>query len=511
MNPYTIQTGDTLSQIALNNNTSVTKLMNMNPSITDPNKIYAGSSLNLGLAGGPNATTNVVPPTSGATPLSAPANPADISKLSPAMQEYFKANPNALNLNTKGPNNTPYIQGSESVVNNENSIIDQINGKMANDPFTASLQQSKADTDKIISDEQARLTAQLAAQNAQLNAQFDNAIANAKDAQQKELATNVVTLARIGGYLGGSASAVGQINNLQAKQKLEISNLEGQRRDALQIAANAINDKQYKLAMDKLQNVKDFEKAINDRNQQFFDQYLKLSEEARSQSKYVTEKADDILQKYVDSGKDMSMDEMGILSKTLGTSPEVIQGLIQAKRDAVALDKQEKKTDMEIKILNVLKDIPAGKYVKIGDKTYGGLKVATPTGVANPAAGAFDLARKFVADNKGKLNYDQLNVELRKQFPKLTDGDIASVLSEATVQKNPIILNDTTAKVAATKAIAKAEEILGNSDTATVNGLIDAMTDLDAEQKAKIKAQVEEMNKPFSDKVHDAIFGAPAK
>lgn len=47
MNPYTIKSGDTLSGIALKNNTSVAELMKLNPTITNADKIQAGGSLNL--------------------------------------------------------------------------------------------------------------------------------------------------------------------------------------------------------------------------------------------------------------------------------------------------------------------------------------------------------------------------------------------------------------------------------------------------------------------------------
>jgi len=46
-----IQSGDTLSQIAADNNTTVQALMDANPNITDPNVIQAGDTLNLPQAG----------------------------------------------------------------------------------------------------------------------------------------------------------------------------------------------------------------------------------------------------------------------------------------------------------------------------------------------------------------------------------------------------------------------------------------------------------------------------
>ena len=44
----TINKGDTLSQIARKNGTSVKKIMDLNPEIKDANKIYAGRKINVG-------------------------------------------------------------------------------------------------------------------------------------------------------------------------------------------------------------------------------------------------------------------------------------------------------------------------------------------------------------------------------------------------------------------------------------------------------------------------------
>jgi hypothetical protein len=57
---YEIKSGDTLSKLAQTNNTTVQNLLSLNPNITDPNKIYAGQSLNL--------QSNVIP-ASGIAPV----------------------------------------------------------------------------------------------------------------------------------------------------------------------------------------------------------------------------------------------------------------------------------------------------------------------------------------------------------------------------------------------------------------------------------------------------------
>jgi LysM repeat protein len=46
-NQYKIKYGDTLSGIALKNNTTVNELMKLNPNITNPNKIYADTAINI--------------------------------------------------------------------------------------------------------------------------------------------------------------------------------------------------------------------------------------------------------------------------------------------------------------------------------------------------------------------------------------------------------------------------------------------------------------------------------
>ena len=47
MPDYTMESGDTLSALALKNKTDVPTLMGLNPSIADPNSIYAGQTLQL--------------------------------------------------------------------------------------------------------------------------------------------------------------------------------------------------------------------------------------------------------------------------------------------------------------------------------------------------------------------------------------------------------------------------------------------------------------------------------
>lgn len=64
---YKIKSGDTLSQIAKDNNTTVQAIMDLNPSITNPNKIFAGNTINLPSSG----ASSSAPSSAGSTSLNA--------------------------------------------------------------------------------------------------------------------------------------------------------------------------------------------------------------------------------------------------------------------------------------------------------------------------------------------------------------------------------------------------------------------------------------------------------
>src|SRR3990167_9971089 len=83
MSTYTIKSGDTLSQIAAKQGTTVTKLMAANPQIKDPNKIYAGASLTVPTTTTTKTTTPTVTPvvTTPKTPVYSSFTPENVNKV----------------------------------------------------------------------------------------------------------------------------------------------------------------------------------------------------------------------------------------------------------------------------------------------------------------------------------------------------------------------------------------------------------------------------------------------
>lgn len=114
MATYQIKYGDTLSGIAKSNNTDVNTLMSLNPYIKDPNKIYAGNSLNL--------------------PTVQPAKPVQ-STVQPTTQPTVQATTNTQPVTTQ-----PVVQPTQPIQNNNggnpqtNAII---SGEIPNYSFPA--------------------------------------------------------------------------------------------------------------------------------------------------------------------------------------------------------------------------------------------------------------------------------------------------------------------------------------------------------------------------------------
>ena len=83
---YTIQRGDTLNTLAKKYNTTVNALMSANPSIKDPNKIYAGASLTLPTVTPIKAVTPAATTTAKVTPINtAPVNTAPVTAITPTV------------------------------------------------------------------------------------------------------------------------------------------------------------------------------------------------------------------------------------------------------------------------------------------------------------------------------------------------------------------------------------------------------------------------------------------
>ena len=112
MAQYKIASGDTLSGLATKYGTSVQEIQKLNPTITNPNLIYAGQSLNL-----PDSNAQMKNPVS--TPVTNPVtNPADIQA------QLVGAQSKLVDLQTQLAKEKPIEQGAMALAQGGGSIND---------------------------------------------------------------------------------------------------------------------------------------------------------------------------------------------------------------------------------------------------------------------------------------------------------------------------------------------------------------------------------------------------
>ena len=112
-----------------------------------------------------------------------------------------------------------------------------------------------------------------------INEQFDIRREETETAQKQEKGTTSLGLARIGGYLGGSASETGALLSLAKSHRSEISLLESRRRQSVQSAKSASEDKRFLLAQQKLEESKQIQADIETRKANYIDKTLEIQED----------------------------------------------------------------------------------------------------------------------------------------------------------------------------------------------------------------------------------------
>ena len=178
----------------------------------------------------------------------------------------------------------PYISSTSGVVTAENNLSNLISS--LGTPNTS--EQTARDSSQAFTDEiQRQIDAfeeRRKSQLEEINKQFDLQRGEVTKAQARETASTGTGIVRVGGYLGESGSGMGVMQNLADTHRVELAKLEATRASALSAANSAINEKQFSLAQAKAKEVKDLDKAIEDRRNTFFTQALQLLQENRLQN-----------------------------------------------------------------------------------------------------------------------------------------------------------------------------------------------------------------------------------
>jgi len=211
-------------------------------------------------------------------------------------------------------------------------------------------------------------------EEASINASFDASKTRTADAQAKEKGTFTSTLARIGGYLGDSASATGAMVNLNQTHQFQINDLEAKRQAALSDARNAITEKQFALARLKAQEAKDYVKAIADNKQQFFENNLKILNEQRQQdAQSRLEIKDKLANLSLLDPAQVSPETKNEIDQFYGT-PGFTDKYLQVTNASEKAKSQQDALKVQKDMLDLLQAIPAGQKIQFPDGTeYTGL------------------------------------------------------------------------------------------------------------------------------------------
>ncbi len=299
---------------------------------------------------------------------------------------------------------TPYVSSSASVLTQENNTTNALKTLTGQSPdFKALMDTYKNSTDTIAS-YQTQLEARRVAEIDRINKQYEQNKADTTTAQNKEKGTTNVALTRLGGYLGGSGSGSGVIENLAVTHRAELAKLDTARDAAIQAANNAVSDKQFALAQEKVNEANQLQSNIYSRQQDFFNNALKLSNEQRANQDQIGQTAKDLLSAWENVGDPsaISSENKSYIDSVYGTGFSDQYLKAQAMKQAAAgakseQDAQKAKLDTMKSYVDLLESVPAGTKIPFGGETI--------TGIGKTA----DVSTFQVTDDSGNVRIVNYN------------------------------------------------------------------------------------------------------
>lgn len=269
------------------------------------------------------------------------------------------------------------VSSSAPVVADEERTAKMVNGLMAPDMFAKSLEEATNRFMSILGDYQNTLTNQFKEDKNAINEGFDVERTNMENKQEREGAGFRRDLVNVGGHLGNSMSSSGAVRTLARSFREESVALEAKRNSALLEARRAIQEKQFGIAKEMAQQAVNFEKELYARQNDFFNNTLRLRQEERSQSTFDRQLAQDKMtmlaklpQEELDAMDPSTFQEIDAIYGVEGMTKNYLNVVAEAER---VKSEKEALTHRQ-NLLNFLQDIPKGQTVKFPDGTeYTGL------------------------------------------------------------------------------------------------------------------------------------------
>lgn len=261
------------------------------------------------------------------------------------------------------------VSSSQSVVQDEQDTRQAIESAGTISPSAEEALRASQQFQDILDNEQDRLERVFRSTIDSINENFERSKVELKASQKTEVGVFTNTLARIGGFLGPSASAVGAMNNLNATHRKEVEALTSARNQAVIAAQNAFDEASFAVAKQKAQEAVRIEQEINDRHQQFIKQQLEFAEEQRQAEKAeadafakLRDDARQTVNSIIDRFGGLSLDQLdegsrGLLAEMAaiaGIPGELISGQFATlKEEAQASTEQQREIQNQISLANL--------------------------------------------------------------------------------------------------------------------------------------------------------------
>lgn len=271
---------------------------------------------------------------------------------------------------TQTPTSTKYASDSSSVVNGEKNTMNQLQSYLNQSADIKDFIKTSMNSINDINTYAAELDARGRQQEGDILRRYGDAKAATIEGQKGETAsmnTNLTT--RLGGYLGGSASHVGALQNLAQTHKADLLKLDAQRDEAIQAAQNAIVDKKFALARMKADEIKSLSSEIYKRQQDFFQNTLTLQRESREMKK------DDLeYLKTISTLDDAELDPQRAaeIDSQFGV-PGFTEKYMTTARAAAQAESRKAQIEGLKSYMELLESVPQGMQVPLGDEMITGI------------------------------------------------------------------------------------------------------------------------------------------
>lgn len=231
--------------------------------------------------------------------------------------------------------------------------------------------------------QQAALAERRANEIAGIKTEFDIAKGAQEVGQERDFASRATSLITSGGgFLGGTQSQQGVLQNLRGTHETEKTALMAKREAAILAANTAYEDKDFALARELSKNAKEMQNEIYRRQKDYADQTLALTRENRAQTEFDLNIAKDKIEAYakMDDEQFKSIDPNEFAKYDQYYYPGYTEDARLISKKAATLKTNQDQVDLDYKILTARLNVDAGKTFKLGGVTYTGMKTKDSSG-----------------------------------------------------------------------------------------------------------------------------------